>query len=205
MKRQFVIDNPLEAEEMRVTTQDVIYPFPIQNIQRNPMFLIFHDVISPKKIKNLIKEIEPFASPMIPHSELSPIDRYGCNIPLEGFESLYKTMAEVMIEANKMKFHSQLIGFFEELRFIKYTKGGFAELHTDYDSGSDKSKLSSILMLSKKKDYEGGEFTLLEHSVPELEQGDMIVFPAYLAHSVLPVTSGVRRVIGAWASGFDFI
>ena len=58
-------------------------------------------------------------------------------------------------------------------------------------------------MLSKREDYEGGDFELPgEDITPEMqEQGNLLVFPSYLVHRVTAVTAGrrdslVHRAIG---------
>jgi PKHD-type hydroxylase len=70
-------------------------------------------------------------------------------------------------------------------------------------------KLSIVLALSDKTDYEGGEFKLMPHGVNpnifKFSKGDLIAFPSWVPHKVEPVTSGKRITLVAWACGPKFV
>lgn len=70
-------------------------------------------------------------------------------------------------------------------------------------------KLSAVIMLSDPSEYEGGEFQIMNpHSPPEtalntlkLDKGSIILFPSFISHRVMPVTSGQRRTLVYWFVG----
>ena len=57
--------------------------------------------------------------------------------------------------------------------------------------------------MSDSNDYVGGDFEFdeIKTNVDFKSQGTIIVFPSYLRHRVLPVTSGVRKSLVAWFYG----
>ena len=82
--------------------------------------------------------------------------------------------------------------------------------HSDFTSlttnkGKDfEPKLVAIVQLSDPSDYEGGEFEVYSGTQivrPELEQGDMILFPSFLLHRRQPITRGHRFILMAQAWG----
>lgn len=67
-------------------------------------------------------------------------------------------------------------------------------------------KLSTILFLHDKNEYEGGEFKIFSsvtRDVITVEQkrGTLICFPSWMIHCVTPITKGYRKSIVAWVEG----
>lgn len=71
-------------------------------------------------------------------------------------------------------------------------------------------KISLTLQLSKSDSYSGGDFVFkdLQGSSPSetnmqemRQQGTVIIFPSFVPHAVLPVTSGTRYSLTAWFEG----
>jgi len=78
-------------------------------------------------------------------------------------------------------------------------------------------KISSILILSDRSEYEGGEFEIdprhhdpddgppLNSSVKHLSEienkGTIVVFPSFVWHRIKPVTKGVRYSVPLWHLG----
>ena len=63
-------------------------------------------------------------------------------------------------------------------------------------------KLTIITILND--DYEGGKLYLHygnEREYPQLEPGDVIIFPSFLVHGVEPIISGIRRSVVTWLVG----
>lgn len=89
-----------------------------------------------------------------------------------------------------------------EIQHTTYNVGGHYNLHTDIDiplNGTQR-KLSLILMLSNKDEYEGGNL-VLENKHVKLNMGDMIIFHSKHVHGVKPVTAGIRKTLVMWVSG----
>jgi hypothetical protein len=73
---------------------------------------------------------------------------------------------------------------------------GYYNSHTDKQGGMDYRNISMVICLSKKEDYQGGEFILNTlGKIFKLDYGDLLLFRSELIHNVLPVYSGDRYVI----------
>jgi PKHD-type hydroxylase len=95
-----------------------------------------------------------------------------------------------------------------EMQFTEYhaTEGGHYDWHHDVNwngqTPSDR-KLSITVQLSDPREYGGGDFEFDEVSTTAdfKSKGTVLVFPSYLRHRVLPVTSGTRKSLVAWFFG----
>lgn len=122
---------------------------------------------------------------------------------------IYTKLAEKIMTANERYFRLNLWGFVDGLQYTTYdsAKRGHYDYHMDLN-GIDQyqRKLTAVLQLSKPSSYEGGELKIQGRSEDILPktQGHLLLFPSYVRHKVCPVTSGVRRSLVMWASGFDF-
>jgi predicted 2-oxoglutarate/Fe(II)-dependent dioxygenase YbiX len=72
-------------------------------------------------------------------------------------------------------------------------------------------KLTLVMQLSDGEDYEGGDLILEDDffvnkpdPVEMRTKGSIFVFPAFIKHTVTPVTKGIRRSLVAWAEGPKF-
>lgn len=68
-------------------------------------------------------------------------------------------------------------------------------------------KISMVIQLSKPEQYEGGRLELANDPLPAdkfVNQGDIIFFPAFNRHRVLPVTRGIRYSLVTWFVGPKF-
>jgi hypothetical protein len=76
------------------------------------------------------------------------------------------------------------------------SEGGFYNPHSDTQGGMRYRKLSAIVCLSDKKDYQGGLFRFLDLDREfRFTKGDAIFFDSSLLHGVEPVTGGLREVL----------
>ena len=64
-------------------------------------------------------------------------------------------------------------------------------------------KISVTVQLSDVIEYEGGDFEFdeIKTNADFKSKGTVLVFPSYLRHRILPVTSGTRCSLVAWFSG----
>ena len=89
--------------------------------------------------------------------------------------------------------------------YLRYDKSGHFKSHTDTvlnDFIEETRKITIITILNK--DYEGGRLYFHygnERDYPELEPGDVVIFPSFLVHGVEPIISGVRRSVVTWLVG----
>ena len=99
------------------------------------------------------------------------------------------------------------------IQFTRYQKDDFYEWHVDDDLLNTHIKTHSIRKLSMAMplnigEFEGGEFEIKlspsenakTRKIP-IEPGNIIVFPSFLEHRVLPITSNTRYSLVAWISG----
>jgi hypothetical protein len=116
-------------------------------------------------------------------------------------------------EANTHKFNYDLVGWHDEIEFLHYDgKGTGYKWHSDISSPENDvgiRKLTLLLCLSNKDDYEGGELQLIldgrrEMESLKLDMGDCVIFPSTTLHRVRPLKSGERSAIVGWYGGPDF-
>ena len=119
---------------------------------------------------------------------------------------LWDKIAEAMGDKKVNPWGLILTGINEPFQLLRYRQGGVYVPHTDYEYAiNDRSKLTMILFLRDASTYQGGDLHVVNSVAPRLRKGDAIFFPSLLVHSVTPVLSGERMVLGGWATGPDFM
>lgn len=106
-------------------------------------------------------------------------------------------------------------------RYLRYDTEDFFLWHPDslfgFENGLNyyvtkdyvQRKLTAIISLTDKSEYEGGNFSVVdpcsqpESSIKtfELNKGNLLLFPSFCSHSVDPITSGTRKSLVIWLSG----
>jgi PKHD-type hydroxylase len=124
-------------------------------------------------------------------------------LPISGWEWLYDRIFDSVDRTNKWEY--DIRGFGELIQFTKYDpKDGasYYNLHRDTGPSHQHRKISFVILLDDPENFSGGEF-FLEHSgkIEKLKKGTAIMFPSFLQHQVLPVTSGIRHSLVCWISG----
>lgn len=111
--------------------------------------------------------------------------------------------------ANKAAFGFDILNK-SPFQYTEYhaSEGGHYDWHTDVNWNGENTldrKLSVTVQLSDPSEYEGGQFMFNECENPPVEasraKGTVLIFPSYLQHRVLPITSGCRRSLVAWYEG----
>lgn len=114
----------------------------------------------------------------------------------------------VFSQIKKMNDLQLEISGMEPLQIFRYEVGDHYGWHTDWSPVNNKKrKLSITIQLSDGIDYEGGEVEILDGPEPRIiprDIGSATVFPSWALHRVLPVTSGARWAMVAWATGKPF-
>ena len=99
----------------------------------------------------------------------------------------------------------------EDMQLTKYRKKGFYGYHKDgggfevHNSPGNEflhnktRKLSMTALLNDT--FEGGEFEFYNIPPLEMNKGDIVFFPSFEFHRVLPVTKGVRHSLVTWFVG----
>ena len=119
---------------------------------------------------------------------------------------LFERLRKVVKSVNDL-YQLDVAGFGEPLHYIWYEPGGRFEWHTDLGSGPMSTrKISLSVQLSAADDYSGGDFEFCPHGVISEFRGlgNVIAFPSYIAHRVLPITSGERHALVVWIHGEAF-
>jgi len=123
-------------------------------------------------------------------------------------------MSHFALCANKNYFKFDLDGWRYKIQFTVYDKkNDHYNWHIDVSSKDLEQKfvrkLSMIMCLSSKDDYEGGEFEIdcpsstMKETI-KLDCGEVIVFPSILQHRVRPIKSGKRFSLVGWMGGPPF-
>ena len=113
------------------------------------------------------------------------------------------------------------LSFIAGVQYATYDGGGFFDWHKDefdmpfgplaptHHIGLNR-KLTAVLNLTDSDAYAGGDVLLKDAwgntLTPEgmREKGSVVVFPAYIVHTVTPVTSGLRNSLVGWVLGPSF-
>jgi PKHD-type hydroxylase len=118
---------------------------------------------------------------------------------------------QIIIEANFKAGWNFILNKLETVQYAEYKPGQHYKWHMDtkpMGDGAYDRKLTIVCALNNMDEYTGGQLEIrgLENEVikPQLNKGDVIVFPSFLLHRVTPVKSGVRYSATMWLSGPAF-
>jgi|21_taG_2_1085346.scaffolds.fasta_scaffold16312_4 PKHD-type hydroxylase len=120
---------------------------------------------------------------------------------------IYDKIALGIREANKECWDFDWDGKAETIQYTEYraSENGHYDWHQDCGDGYQSlRKMSAVVILND--DYEGGKLEIWNTDVDKLDQksGSMVVFPSYMLHRVLPVTSGLRKSLVLWVGGTPY-
>jgi len=109
-----------------------------------------------------------------------------------------------IIEANKNWGYD--LQRLEKVQMSQYGIGGHYSWHMDSKSpiNNEQRKLSISILLNES--FVGGGLEIESNKDENVlkYQGDIVVFPSFLQHRVLPVTDGIRYTAVSWAYGPTF-
>lgn len=123
------------------------------------------------------------------------------------FSAVYRKLDYWFMKVNAEVFDFEVSGLPYEVQFSEYRSDteGHYDWHEDNSwlGGGQDRKLSLIIQLSDPSTYEGGRVELARDTPPEQfgAQGDVLIFPSFLRHRVLPVTAGIRYSLVSWWRG----
>jgi len=121
------------------------------------------------------------------------------------YEWIYARLIHKIHELNQAHYHFKLTSM-SDPQILEYQNTGFYGTHVDIGTGElSNRKLTLVAFLSPPSDYTGGDLVIKPAgiAVPN-QQGNLVVFPAYLPHEVQPVTQGIRRSLVSWILGACF-
>ena len=109
-----------------------------------------------------------------------------------------------LLEANTIWNYD--LSYLEKAQIAQYGAGGHYDWHIDSKApiNNVQRKLSISILLND--DFEGGGLELESNKGENVlkSQGDIVVFPSFLHHRVIPVTDGVRYSAVTWGYGPAF-
>ena len=134
---------------------------------------------------------------------------HGCDaLTKEAFPPLGEAFKEILEITRRVNDLWWEFALYEETAawFQTYFAGNKYQLHKDSSIGQNR-KLTAVVLLSNPSEYEGGTLRLVPYpdayEVPK-EQGTVCIFPSWIHHEVLPITSGKRQTlnVGFWGPQF---
>ena len=116
-----------------------------------------------------------------------------------------KIMSQVT-EANNTIWNFELKSIIDNIQYTEYEgNGGHYDWHLDIGPGSiSHRKISIVIQLSDPNDYVGGDLQIMtgsEYTTIPRGKGNVVVFPSFLLHRVVPLTSGNRKSLVLWVGG----
>lgn len=123
---------------------------------------------------------------------------------------LYDRLAFIADKINSRFYNFDLKGFNEDFQYTVYNENnsGHYNWHIDLTAAEKPPrKLSLVLQLSDKSEYEGGElqtFVAPTKSTVDKKKGLIVAFPSWVLHRVTPVTKGTRKTLVIWTTGPQF-
>jgi Rps23 Pro-64 3,4-dihydroxylase Tpa1-like proline 4-hydroxylase len=137
--------------------------------------------------------------------DISAVDKYS-EQDKKFFDQCDYKIKTAVDYANQTQYGYDLIGM-EPLQFARYKLGGHYIHHTDCESVcyGDHRKLSFSVQINPTHEFNGGKLLFgqedPDHTKIRIQQGQMVLFPSFLVHTVTPVTYGVRYSIFGWVRG----
>lgn len=129
--------------------------------------------------------------------------------PQETTVWIYKRLTQIIESLNNSYFKFDVFGLTEALQFTEYkAPDGHYAYHTDRVPHGVIRKLSFVIQLTDDTEYEGGDFEILDGTLPEKlprTRGTLLLFPSFTLHKVNPVTKGLRNSLVGWVSGKKFV
>jgi len=123
------------------------------------------------------------------------------NFPHAPIFEAFKTIDEQVFQVGSEGYHIH-----DYMSMQKYGKGDFYSLHQDLVTQMNTRKLTAIVNLSKRDEYEGGDLSFLNiPDKPEFnEQGYIHIFPSFFAWELKKVKKGEKRIITAFVHGEEY-
>jgi PKHD-type hydroxylase len=116
-----------------------------------------------------------------------------------------KIMSQV-VEANDTIWKFDLNSVIDNIQYTEYEgNGGHYDWHLDIGPGSiSHRKISIVVQLSDPEEYVGGDLEIMtgsDHTKIPRGKGNVIIFPSFLLHRVVPLISGNRKSLVLWVGG----
>jgi len=122
---------------------------------------------------------------------------------------VYERLSSQIMEANKALWQFNLKSVIDQIQYTEYEgNGGHYDWHMDIGPGKiSHRKISIVVQLSDPSEYVGGDLELktgADQVVVPRGKGNVVVFPSFLLHRVVPLTSGNRKSLVLWVGGGQY-
>jgi PKHD-type hydroxylase len=168
-------------------------------------------VFTPEECSRIIGDFTPHLKPALVETmdlaESASIRKSSAVFvfPSESTNWIFERLDKAIQETNDVVYGFAVTQFKEGFQFTRYEAGEYYGPHFDIGPGKlTERKLSLTVQLSAPEDYTGGELMIYPEFVAPKDQGMMTVFPSFMCHHVLPVTTGVRYSLVSWMAGPPF-
>ena len=125
------------------------------------------------------------------------------------FKFLYDRLLFDCHKVNRDFFGFDNMNMIESPQYSEYFEDGHYTWHPDSEMNGINNgivrKISMSVLLNDPREFEGGDFEILEEGrkIP-MNKGDAVFFASFLVHRVKPVTKGVRQSLVQWFTGTPF-
>ena len=127
-------------------------------------------------------------------------------IPFNLANQMYHIIERWMLDTNSNHMGFDGMQLTEPAQYTEYDKGGFYDWHTDSNTEMSSRppirKISMTLLLNDPKDFQGGEFEIVEDKkCAKLKRGYAVFFASFIRHRIKPILKGNRKSLVMWFGG----
>jgi PKHD-type hydroxylase len=171
----------------------------------------FNGGLTSEEVDKIVEDAKeyPFVKALVVDEENTDKFRKS-NIKWLPFDSKWdwvidKIMSQV-VEANDTMWKFNLNSVIDNIQYTEYEgNGGHYDWHLDIGPGSiSHRKISIVIQLSEPDEYVGGDLEIMagsDHTKIHRGKGNVIIFPSFLLHRVVPLISGNRKSLVLWVGG----
>jgi len=123
------------------------------------------------------------------------------NFPHDPIFEAFKTIDQQVFQVKTEGYHIH-----DYMSMNRFEKSNYYSLHSDLVMQMNTRKLTAIVNLSKREDYEGGELSFLgiDDKSEFNKQGYIHIFPSFFAWEIKKIKSGRKDIITAFAHGKEY-
>jgi PKHD-type hydroxylase len=137
-------------------------------------------------------------SRVVGEKELHSSKRQKIRGEVEGFP--FQHIRSITKQANDEIYDFRLLGIIDQdfPQIFKYSENDYYDWHIDITPMATTRKMSFIINLSDKSEYQGGELEFLNTDTSKIDcntKGSIVIFPSFLTWKINSVTSGEKNII----------
>lgn len=174
----------------------------------------FNGGFSSTEVDKIVEDVKeyPFVKALVVDEENTDKFRKS-NIKWLPYDSKWEWVIDrimtQVVEANTAIWNFDLKSIIDNIQYTEYEgNGGHYDWHLDIGPGKiSHRKISIVIQLSDESDYIGGDLEIMtgsEHVKVPRGKGNVVIFPSFLLHRVVPLTSGNRKSLVLWVGGGQY-